>query len=66
LPSGRGNGARFPDDQEAAVASFISSRSGVWAGAVVIAGLLLALGMALGGCEDDVTDLDHLDDAGQN
>jgi hypothetical protein len=46
------------------VASFISSRSGVWAGAVVIAGLLLALGMALGGCEDDVTDLDHLDDAG--
>lgn len=48
------------------MASFISGmgRSGVWAGAVVIAGLLLALGMALGGCEDDVTDLDHLDDAG--
>lgn len=46
------------------MASFISSRSGVWAGAVVIAGLLLALGMALGGCEDDVSDLDHLDDAG--
>ena len=39
-------------------------RTGVWAGAVVIAGLLLALGMALGGCEDDVTDLDHLMDAG--
>jgi len=40
-------------------------RSGVWAGAVVIAALLLALGMALGGCEDDVTDLDHLQDAGE-
>lgn len=39
-------------------------RSGVWAGAVVIAGLLLALGLALGGCEDDVTDLDHLKDGG--
>lgn len=39
-------------------------RSGVWAGAVVIAALLLALGLALGGCEDDVTDLDYLDDAG--
>ena len=39
-------------------------RSGVWAGAVVIAGLLLALGLALGGCEDDVSDLDHLNDAG--
>jgi hypothetical protein len=30
----------------------------------VIAGLLLALGLALGGCEDDVSDLDHLKDAG--
>ena len=46
--------------------SFISGmgRTGVWAGAVLIAGLLLALGMALGGCEDDVTDLDYLQDAG--
>lgn len=46
--------------------SFFSSmgRSGVWAGAVVIAALLLALGVALGGCEDDVTDLDHLQDGG--
>ena len=50
------------------MASFFTSmgRSGVWAGAVVIAGLLLALGLALGGCEDDVTDLDHLEDGGTN
>lgn len=48
------------------MASFFSGmgRSGVWAGAVVIAGLLLALGLALGGCEDDVTDLDYRQDAG--
>lgn len=50
--------------EEATVASFLTSmgRTGVWAGAIMIAALLLSLGVALGGCEDDPRDLEHLRD----